>query len=121
MKNVLITGSNKGIGFETARQLGKKGLHVIISGRNENKLNEALKKLQSEKISCEMLVMDVSLSESVIAAADALKKEIDVLINNAAILMKEDLTLSNQSEKILAETLETNCSGLVRVVHAFLP
>ena len=59
MKTALITGANKGIGYETARQLGKKGFHVIITGRDEGRLKEALGKLEREGASVEMLVMDV--------------------------------------------------------------
>ncbi|MFI5205098.1 MAG: SDR family NAD(P)-dependent oxidoreductase [Flavobacteriales bacterium] len=124
MKTALITGSNKGIGFETARQLGKKGFHVIISGRNEKKLQEAIKKLESENILCAALLMDINDAEKINTAATVFQKmniELDVLINNAAILLKEDLALSNQNEKILFDTLQTNCFGLVRVVYAFLP
>lgn len=69
MQTALITGANQGIGFEIARQLLKKGFHVIISGRDEMKLSEAVNELKSEFTSVEMVLMDVSNFESVKAAA----------------------------------------------------
>lgn len=124
MKTVLITGSNKGIGFETARQLGKKGFYIILSGRNEKKLHDAVAKLEAEKISCASLLMDVSDAASIQRAAlqfAEMNLLLDVLINNAAVLFKEDQVLSTQDENILFETLQTNCYGLLRVTKAFLP
>lgn len=124
MKTVLITGANKGIGFETARQFGKNGFHVIISGRDEKKLEDALSSLKSESISAELLLMDVSDTESILGAAknfEGKKTKLDVLINNAAILLKQDQSLSKQQEEIFAETVNVNCYGPLRVTKAFLP
>ncbi len=123
MKTALITGSQKGIGFETARQLGRKGFHVILSGRNKEKLEQSLKTLMEEGIEASMLVMDVSDDYSVTAAAEALAKQIsklDVLINNAAILMREDEKVLQQGNEVLLQTVNTNSFGPVRVSRAFL-
>ena len=70
MKTALITGSNKGIGFEIARQLCKKGLRVFISGRDENRLSNAQSKLNSENLSAEVLLMDVSELNSIKNASE---------------------------------------------------
>lgn len=124
MRNILITGANKGIGLEIARQLLKKGAHVIISGRDENKLTEAMQQLKKEADEVEMLVMDVSTFDSVQAAAHTLTQRnllLDVIINNAAILLKEDQSLLNHDDEILKTTINTNCYGPIRVIHAFLP
>jgi len=123
MKSVLITGSNKGIGFETARQLGKKGFYVIISGRNEEKVNQSLAKLHKEGIDADQLIMDVSDRESIQEAATEFSKRnltLDVLINNAAILMKEDRSLLTNATSILENTLQTNCFGVINVTKEFL-
>lgn len=124
MKTVLITGSNKGIGFETARQFGNNGFHVILSGRDEARVNEALQKLKSESISAEALLMDVSDAQSITSAAQQLsskKVKLDVLINNAAILLKEDQSLSRQKEEIFTKTITANCYGPLHVTQALLP
>lgn len=124
MQNVLITGANKGIGLETARQLLKKGWHVIISGRDEARLSQALNQLKTESQEVEMVVVDVSNFESVKAAAHTLaqrKLQLDVLINNAGILLKEDRSLLSHDDEILKSTINTNSYGPLRVVHAFLP
>jgi NAD(P)-dependent dehydrogenase (short-subunit alcohol dehydrogenase family) len=124
MQNALITGANKGIGLETARQLLKKGMHVIISGRDEAKLAEALKDLKAINGEAEMVVMDVSNFKSVTAAAQVLAQrniKLDVLINNAGILLREDRSLLSHEDEILKSTINTNSYGPLRVVHAFLP
>ena len=124
MKNVLITGANKGIGFEIARQLGQKGFHLIISGRDHSKLSDAMDKLKSENASAEMVILDVSSDESVKEAVETLKERkthIDVIINNAGILLREDRNLKEQDFEILSKTINTNCNGPLRVVQGFLP
>jgi NAD(P)-dependent dehydrogenase (short-subunit alcohol dehydrogenase family) len=123
-QTALITGANKGIGFEIARQLLKKGFHVIITGRDELKLSEALNQLKSEFASVEMLLMDVSKFESVKAAAKILADrsfQLDVVINNAAIMLKYDVSLIGHDDEVLKTTINTNCYGPMRVIHAILP
>ncbi len=122
-KTVLITGSNKGIGFETARQLGKKGFKVFISGRNEERVKKSHEKLISAGIDAEMLIMDISNLESIQRAAIEFMKlnlKLDVLINNAAILLKEDRSLLTNSASIIENTVQTNCYGAINVVREFL-
>lgn len=124
IQTALITGANKGIGFEIAHQLLKKGFHVIITGRDELKLSEAVNQLKSESASIEMLLMDVSNFESVKTAAKSLADRnflLDVVINNAAIMLKEDLSLIGHDDEVLKTTINTNCYGPIRVIHAFLP
>ena len=124
MQTALITGANQGIGFEIAHQLLKKGFHVIISGRDEMKLSEALNQLKSEFTSVEMVLMDVSKFESVKAAAQTLTErnlQLDVVINNAAIMLKEYISLTGHDDEVLKTTINTNCYGPLRVIHAFLP
>jgi NAD(P)-dependent dehydrogenase (short-subunit alcohol dehydrogenase family) len=124
MKNVLITGANRGIGFEISRQLGRKGFHVIISGRDGKRLSVALSGLKDEGISAEMILMDVSKTDSVQLAAEALaRKEIklDVLINNAAILLKEDRSIISMDPGVFDQTININSFGPHRVSQAFIP
>ena len=123
-KTVLITGSNKGIGFETALQLGKKGFRIIVSGRGENRLDEAWNKLKSSGIQADRLLMDVSDKDSIRNAATQFAKldiKLDALINNAAILLREDSNLTTNSEEVFEKTIRTNCHGPLEVVKYFLP
>lgn len=124
METVLITGANQGIGFEIALQLLRKGFRVIISGRDEIKLSKAFQQLKGEFTSVEMVLMDVSNFESVKAAARTIAErniQLNCLINNAAIMLKEDISLTGQDDEELKATINTNCYGPMRVIHAFLP
>jgi NAD(P)-dependent dehydrogenase (short-subunit alcohol dehydrogenase family) len=124
MKSILITGSNRGIGFEIARQCAAKNFRVFISGRNKEKLEAALEKLQHEKLQAEILVMDTSDLKSISDAAikfSSLKIKLDVLVNNAGIGVRGDNSLSTGSDEIFHQTLITNAYGPLRVTRAFLP
>jgi NAD(P)-dependent dehydrogenase (short-subunit alcohol dehydrogenase family) len=123
-KTVLITGSTKGIGFETAIQLGQKGFRIIISGRDESRLNEAFLKVKKIGIEGEKLLMDMSDYESIRKAANQFINfdfKLDVIINNAAILLKNDMKLSTDSIETFEETIRTNCYGPLLLIKSFLP
>ena len=123
MKTILITGANKGIGFETARQLLREGHRVIISGRDPARLEQAALRLKEEGGVVESLLMDVSNPASIAEAAEHFKSQqvrLDVLINNAAVLFKSDKRLERDEERILQETMLTNGYGPLRVIRAFL-
>lgn len=114
MKTILITGANRGIGLETARQLLKRGNRVILAGRSEEGLKVAMDRLSYEQGDAHSLVVDVSDDQSVNDAYKIFREmglEIDVLINNAAILLKEDLSLSKDALSIHKATFETNVFG----------
>src|SRR6187402_3122629 len=124
MKTILITGSNRGIGFEIARQCAAKSFRVFLSGRNKEKLDEALQKLQQEKLQAEILVMDTSDPKSISQAAAqfrTLNIPLDVLVNNAGIGVRGDQMLSSGREEIFTQTLVTNAYGPLRVTKDFLP
>ncbi|MBK6965207.1 MAG: SDR family NAD(P)-dependent oxidoreductase [Bacteroidales bacterium] len=123
-KTILITGANKGIGFEIARQLGISGHHVVLAARNELRLQQAVQQLMDLQVDVSGLLMDVSDVASIGQAADEfgrLNLKLDVLVNNAAILDKHDHSILRDDEVILKQTLTTNCYGVLRVVKAFLP
>lgn len=123
MKTILITGSNKGIGFETAKQLAELGHHIILSARNEILLKQAIEKLRSGQLNVEDLLMDISDEESISRAAGEFAKrklKLDVLINNAAVLYDNDESILQENE-ILLQTLNNNSMGSLRVCKAFLP
>jgi NAD(P)-dependent dehydrogenase (short-subunit alcohol dehydrogenase family) len=123
-KTVLITGANKGIGFEIARQLCQRDFHVIISGRDRQKMNEALERIRSYSASAEMLLMDVASESSIKQAAAELagqKVIIDVLINNAGIQLDEDRNLLQQDLNVMIKLVNTNSYGPLRIIIDFLP
>ena len=124
MKTVLITGANKSIGFESARQLLQKGYQVYLGSRDLANGQEAAEVLKSEGFThVEAIQLDVTDQESVNAARAELGKKIavlDVLINNAGISgiapqKALDLEFDN-----FRNVLETNVYGVVRVTQAFI-
>ncbi len=125
-KIALITGANKGIGFETARQLAKSGgVHVLLGSRDHSKGVDAALKLQGEGLDVTALALDVTDPASIAAAAKAIDAKygrVDILINNAGINPRDGT--KNVSEQRLAtwrEVFETNLFGLIAVTQAFLP
>ncbi|MBS1596081.1 MAG: SDR family oxidoreductase [Bacteroidetes bacterium] len=123
-KTAFITGANKGIGFEIARQLAQKGFHVIVSGRSKEKIEKAVAQLISIQPSSEGVVMDVSSTESIkYAFADLRKRtnKIDVLINSAAVLLDESTPLMNIPSSAFVETFNTNAFGAFFTAQTFRP
>ena len=98
MKTVLITGANKGIGFETARQLAQLGYFVYVGSREITKGIEAVNKLKSMGLQhVDTIQIDVSDKASVVQAKTALAskiKSLDILINNAAITGEQPQNIS---------------------------
>jgi NAD(P)-dependent dehydrogenase (short-subunit alcohol dehydrogenase family) len=122
MKTALITGANKGIGHEVARQLSVKGFHVFIGARNPDAGRDAADALAKNGAKATFLQLDVSDLESVTAAAGAFAKfadHLDVLVNNAGILLDGDSALLTIDEELIRKTLETNTLGPLRVTRAF--
>lgn len=122
-KTAFITGSNRGIGFEIAKQLGRKGFHVYISGRDKRKLNDALSRLRDDLIEADMIVMDVTSNDSILRAAEAFSENsvtFDVLINNAGILLREDRAILESESDLLEAIIDTNSYGPLRVIKALL-
>lgn len=124
-KIALITGANKGIGLETARQLAQAGYHVIIASRNLAAAQEAVATFGADGLSAEALALDVTDSASIASAAESVGRRhshLDVLVNNAAISRDAlDKTPSQQTLDVWRTTFDTNLFGLVEVTNAFLP
>lgn len=110
--------------MEMARQLARKDFHIVISGRNEEKLLDASEQLKREGASTQILLMDVSDAVSIRQAAKVLdrdKVKLDVLINNAGIIIKEDRSLLSEDINIFGTIINTNAFGPLRVIRNFLP
>jgi NAD(P)-dependent dehydrogenase (short-subunit alcohol dehydrogenase family) len=121
----LITGANKGLGLETARQLGKRGIHIIIGARDAARGAEAVKKLTAEGVSAASVAIEVTDEASVVAAVKEVERRhghLDILINNAGILdYAADTGPVTTSVAHFRKSFETNFFGLVSVTQAFLP
>lgn len=119
----LITGANRGIGFETARQLSQRGLHVVVASRDEEKGRCAAKDIENVgKVS--VLHLDVSSSEIVQSAVrrfGAIADRLDVLVNNAGVYPDEGQTVLTLPRNRLVQTFQTNTFGPLEVTQAFLP
>lgn len=124
MKTALITGANKGIGFETARQLLQQGFYVFIGSRDLENGGEAVEKLKSEGlIHAEAIQLDVTDENSVQAARLSIGKKtelLDVLINNAGINGGSPYTALEASSDQFIATFNTNVFGVARVTQAFI-
>ena len=120
----LITGGNRGIGLETARQLGQQGVHVIVGARGAAAGEQAAATLKAEGVAAESVVIDVANSASVHAAAaaiDARHGRLDILLNNAGVLGEMVAGPSAQTLAQWREVFDTNLFGLIEVTQAMLP
>jgi len=124
MKKALITGANKSIGFETARQLLQKGYYVYLGSREINNGLEAVEKLKAEGLNqVEMIQIDVSNDESVKEARTEIGEKtevLDVLINNAGITggMPQGALVASIDQ--FKKVFDTNLFGVIRVTQAFI-
>jgi NAD(P)-dependent dehydrogenase (short-subunit alcohol dehydrogenase family) len=124
MKTALITGANKGIGHEVAQQLAARGFHVFVGARNANVGRKAAEEITRKCGKATFLEIDVADSKSVTTAALEFPKSedhLDVLVNNAGIIVDGDDAILEISDDLFRKTLETNTLGALRVTRAFVP
>jgi NAD(P)-dependent dehydrogenase (short-subunit alcohol dehydrogenase family) len=124
-KIALITGANKGIGLETARQLGKQGITVLAGARDEAKANAAAAQLRKEGLDVQGIVIDVNEEGSIREAAATIERDygrLDILVNNAGVMLDDrEKKPSEQPLELWRKTFETNLFGLVATTQALLP
>ena len=124
MKKVLITGANKGIGFETAKQMAQLGYFVYLGSRDKIKGLDAIEKLNSSGISnIGLIELDVTNINSIKRAKQELETKIealDILINNAGIAGEQPQTPSFVGLENLRNVFETNFFGLVQITQQFI-
>ena len=122
----LITGANRGIGLETARQLGKKGVTILAAARELSRSEAAVAELKKEGIDARPIKLDVDNPADYKAAADKIEKEfgvLDILINNAGIMLdgRKGNETSTTSPEILKKTFNTNFFAVVALTQTLLP
>ncbi|HUE41475.1 MAG TPA: SDR family oxidoreductase [Chthoniobacterales bacterium] len=125
----LVTGANKGIGFEVVRQLRREGFHVFLGARNQEAGKAAAEKLNQEgknagRGQVDFLRIDITDQESIKRAAEEFGKQsdrLDALVNNAGILFDDDKEILTTTPEIFESTLRTNTLGALLVSHAFVP
>jgi NAD(P)-dependent dehydrogenase (short-subunit alcohol dehydrogenase family) len=124
-KTAFITGANKGIGLETARQLGKKEITVLLGARDIKKGKAAAEELRKDGIDAHAIEIDVSDPESIKKAAAQVESDfgrLDILVNNAGVMADDrGKKVSEQSLDTWRETFDTNVFGLIATTDAFLP
>ncbi len=124
-KIALITGANKGIGLETARQLGKQGITVLIGARDAARGDASVAKLKSDGIDAHFIALEVTDQKSISTAAARIEKDfgrLDILINNAGMLnYAGEATPSTIPMELLRSTFDLNFFGLIAVTQAMLP
>ena len=124
MKTTLITGANKGIGHEVARQLAAKGFHVFVGARNADAGRKAAEAISKQRGKATFLKIDVADNDSVTTAVrefSNVEDHLDVLVNNAGIIVDGDSAILEISDNLFRNTLETNTLGALRVTRAFAP
>ena len=123
MKTVLITGANKGIGFEVAKQLLVRNFKVILTARNKDKGLLAVKNLKMNEEKVLFVKMDVGDEESIKKAAKEVQTKnlkIDIIVNNAGVLLDTESINEVSSENILT-TFRVNTLGPILVIQNLLP
>jgi NAD(P)-dependent dehydrogenase (short-subunit alcohol dehydrogenase family) len=135
-KLAIVTGANRGLGFETCRQLAQRDIQVILTSRDVAKGLAAVEKLQAEKLDVQFHPLDVTEPESVEKLAQFISKEfghLEILVNNCGILLDEvenpagtvfdnpEGTIFKAKVDTLRQTMETNVYGPLQVSQTLIP
>ncbi len=123
----LITGASKGIGLEMSRQLAQQGVTAIVAARKLEAAASAATKLKNEGLKAEAIALDINDSAQIQSAVREINDQfgkLDVLINNAGVMLDGEWAISNASSisiDTIRKTFDTNFFALVEVTQAFLP
>jgi NAD(P)-dependent dehydrogenase (short-subunit alcohol dehydrogenase family) len=120
----LVTGANRGLGLEIARQLLAQGLRVVLTGRDEAATHRALEALGAAGKNALAVRLDVTDPTTIAAArrtAEERLSPVDVVVNNAAVLLHENDELLSIPRDAFRATFETNVLGAIEVCRVFVP
>jgi len=123
-KIALITGANKGIGYELARQLGTEGVTVLIAARNAELGDAAAGKLKADGAHAYFIELDVTKPETIAKVAQTVRTrygQLDILVNNAEVSDKGDGPPSTADPEAVRRVLDVNFFGVLAVTQAVLP
>jgi NAD(P)-dependent dehydrogenase (short-subunit alcohol dehydrogenase family) len=123
-KVALITGANKGLGLEIARQLGQLGITVLIGSRSPKRGEASAAALRAAGLDAHTVTIDVTHAPSAVRAFAFIEHEygkLDILVNNAGVMHEPTLKPADVPVDILRETFETNFLGVVDVTQTLLP
>ena len=126
-KIAFITGANRGIGFETSKKLAETGVQVILGSRDLNKGTEAVEKLNALGLEVDLTqydAFDLKAPQKVFDYISEKYKKLDILINNAGVLLTGDLFVTNSStvsDKDIKDTFQTNLFSVISLTQKLLP
>jgi NAD(P)-dependent dehydrogenase (short-subunit alcohol dehydrogenase family) len=121
---IVVTGGNRGIGFEICRQLAARGANVVLTARKSDAGMLAVKQLAAINLSAQFHSLDVTDTESMAALRDYLDKNfgrLDVLVNNAGILPDQDASALEVKVEVVRATFETNALAPLRLSQILVP
>jgi NAD(P)-dependent dehydrogenase (short-subunit alcohol dehydrogenase family) len=125
-KVALVTGANRGLGLETARQLGQKGVTVLVAARKRADAEKAAATLKAEGLDAQPVQLDVTRAEDRAAAAKLVEEsfgKLDILVNNAGVNSKHGLNpiVIETTDEELATVFATNFFSLISLTRELLP
>ena len=120
----VVTGANRGIGFEICRRLAGLGIHVVLTSRDENKGKAAFKKLEGENLPVRYHQLDVTDGNSISRLENFLQHEfgrLDILINNAGIFLDNSVSIFDVELHVVHKTMDTNVYGPLQLCKVLIP
>jgi NAD(P)-dependent dehydrogenase (short-subunit alcohol dehydrogenase family) len=123
-KIAIVTGANRGIGFETCRQLSQQGIRTILTSRDETKGQAAVRNLREERgeiIYHQLDVTDLGSISRLRSFVDENFDQLDILVNNAGVFLDRGTSVLDLPLEILRETMEVNFIGALNMCQTFVP
>jgi NAD(P)-dependent dehydrogenase (short-subunit alcohol dehydrogenase family) len=124
-KVAVVTGANRGMGFEASRQLAKLGMQVILTSRDPEKGRKAAEQLVTEGLEVVYCPLDVTNPASIASFSQLIREKfgrLDVLINNAGLMIDApDISVFDAKVDTLRKTMETNVYGPLQLIQALVP